>query len=71
MRNVLRTAFVAYAPRSLTGPHCPMSPSQAISLDFKPVQKPTTQADFTYSITPDTISITDTGKGKSLSHQRH
>jgi hypothetical protein len=40
-----------------------MSSSQAISLDFKPVQKLTTQADFTYSITPNTISITDTGKG--------
>jgi hypothetical protein len=24
-----------------------------------------TQADFTYSTTPDTISITDTGKGRS------
>jgi hypothetical protein len=41
-----------------------MSPYQAISLNFKPVQKPTTQADFTYSITPTTISITDTGKGR-------
>jgi hypothetical protein len=41
-----------------------MSPHQAISLDFKPVQKPTTQADFTYSITPTTISIVDTGKGR-------
>jgi|SRR5208283_255648 len=40
-----------------------MSPRQAISLDFKPVQTPETQADFTYSITPTTISITDTGKG--------
>ena len=40
-----------------------MSPSQAISLDFKPVQKPTTLADFTYSITPTTIAIVDTGKG--------
>jgi hypothetical protein len=42
-----------------------MSPHQAISLDFKPVQKPVTQAGFTYSITPNTISITDTGKGKT------
>jgi len=41
-----------------------MSPHQAISLDFKPVEKPTTQADFTYSITPNTISIVDTGKGR-------
>ena len=40
-----------------------MSPYQAISLDFKLVDKPVTQADFTYSITPTTISITDTGKG--------
>ena len=40
-----------------------MSPFQAISLDFKPTQKPTTQADFTYSITPTTIAIVDTGKG--------
>src|SRR6516225_3452687 len=36
----------------------------AISLDFRPVMGPVTQADFTYSITPDTISITDTTKGK-------
>jgi hypothetical protein len=40
-----------------------MSPHQAMSLDCKPVDKPTTQADFTYSITPNTISIVDTGKG--------
>jgi hypothetical protein len=40
-----------------------MSPHQAISLNFKPVQKPTTQADFTYHITRNTISIIDTGKG--------
>ena len=40
-----------------------MSPRQAISLDFKPEQKPETQADFTYSITPDTIAIVDTGRG--------
>jgi|SRR5208282_4550803 len=41
-----------------------MSPHQSISLDFKTVQKPTTQADFTYKITPNTISIVDTGKGR-------
>jgi hypothetical protein len=41
-----------------------MSPSQAISLDFRPVLEPVTQADFTYSIMPDTVSITDTGKGR-------
>jgi len=40
-----------------------MSPSQAISINFKPVQEPPTQADFSYSITPNTILITDTGKG--------
>jgi hypothetical protein len=40
-----------------------VSPHQAISLDFKPVQKPV-QADFTFSITPDTISITDTNLGR-------
>jgi hypothetical protein len=40
-----------------------MSPHQAICLDFTLVNKPVTQADFTYSITPNTIAITDTGKG--------
>ena len=46
-----------------------MSPSQVISLDFKPAQKPVTQADFTYHITPNTISITDAGKdGRSLTN---
>jgi|SRR6516164_4832162 len=40
-----------------------MSPSQAISLDFRPVLEPATPAEFTYSITPDTISITDTTNG--------
>jgi hypothetical protein len=30
-----------------------MSPHQAISLDFKPVQKLTTEAGFTYSIVPE------------------
>jgi hypothetical protein len=39
-----------------------MSPYQAITLDFKLVDKPRTKADFTYSITPNTISIIDTGK---------
>jgi hypothetical protein len=40
-----------------------MSPHQAVSLDFKPVHAPVTQADFTYKITPNTIMIVDTGKG--------
>jgi hypothetical protein len=40
-----------------------MSPPQSVTLDFKPGHEPATQADFTYCITPDTISITDTGKG--------
>jgi hypothetical protein len=40
-----------------------MSPPQGMTLNFKPVPQVTTQADFSYSITPDTISITDTGKG--------
>jgi hypothetical protein len=39
--------------------------SQAITLDFKLVPEITTKADFTYSITPGTISITDTGKGRA------
>ena len=42
-----------------------MSPYQAITLDFKLVDKPVAQADFTYSITPTTISNIDTGKGKT------
>jgi hypothetical protein len=41
-----------------------MSPHQAISHDFKPVEKPTTQADFSYSIMPNTIAIVDTGNGR-------
>jgi hypothetical protein len=41
-----------------------MSPPQTMTLDFKRGHEPSTQADFTYSITPDTISITDTGKGR-------
>jgi hypothetical protein len=36
-----------------------------MTLDFKPVPQVTTRADFTYSITPDGISITDTGKGRA------
>jgi hypothetical protein len=42
-----------------------MPSSKAITLDFKLVDKPVTQADFTYSITPSTISMTDTGKGRA------
>src|SRR5262245_34744089 len=41
-----------------------MSTPDAGSLDFRAAGQPTTKADFTYSIMPDTISITDTGKGK-------
>jgi hypothetical protein len=41
-----------------------MSP-QGMILDFRPGDEPVTQADFTYSITPDTISIVDTGNGKA------
>jgi hypothetical protein len=41
-----------------------MSPSQAITLDFRVPAQPITKSDFTYSITPDTISIIDAGKGK-------
>jgi hypothetical protein len=39
-----------------------MHSSKAIDLDFKTAHRPTTLADFTYQITPNTISITDTGK---------
>jgi hypothetical protein len=35
-----------------------------MTLDFSPGDERSTQADFTYSITADTISITDTGKGR-------
>jgi hypothetical protein len=42
-----------------------MPSSQAITLDFKLVPEITTKADFTYSITPSTISIFDTAKGKT------
>jgi hypothetical protein len=41
-----------------------MSPPQGMTLDFRSIPAITTQADFIYSITPDTISITDTGKGR-------
>jgi hypothetical protein len=41
-----------------------MSPPQGMTLDFRPGDEPSTQSDFTYSITPDTITITDTGKGR-------
>jgi hypothetical protein len=40
--------------------------TQAISLDFKLLPKIRTKADFTYSITPDTILITDTTNGRAL-----
>jgi hypothetical protein len=36
-----------------------MPPPQTMTLDFKPGDEHFTQADFTYSITPDAISITD------------
>lgn len=35
-----------------------------ITFDLDPAREVRTQADFTYKITPDTISITDTGFGK-------
>jgi hypothetical protein len=41
-----------------------MSRPQTITLDFRPGHERVTQADFTYAITLDTITITDTGKGK-------
>jgi hypothetical protein len=44
--------------------HCPMSP-QGMTLDFRSIPAITTQADFTYAVTLDTISITDTGKGRA------
>ena len=36
-----------------------------MTLDFRPGDEPVTQADFTYSITPDAISITDTGNDRA------
>jgi hypothetical protein len=35
-----------------------------ISFKLDPARQVTTQADFSYKITPDTIAITDTGLGK-------
>ena len=35
-----------------------------MTLNFNPFQQPTTDADFTYKITPNTISITDTNLGR-------
>ena len=35
-----------------------------MTLDFRPGREPSTQAGFTYSMTPDTITITETGKGR-------
>jgi hypothetical protein len=35
-----------------------------MTLDFRSIPAVTTQADFRYTITPDTIAITDTGKGR-------
>ncbi|MBV8350934.1 MAG: hypothetical protein JOZ21_01490 [Verrucomicrobia bacterium] len=42
-----------------------MSPPEGMTLNFKPVPQVTTRADFTYSITPETISIIDTCNGRS------
>jgi hypothetical protein len=44
-----------------------MLPSQAITLDFRLALEPVTQADFTYSIRADTISITDKTQGRQVS----
>jgi hypothetical protein len=41
-----------------------MQPLKTIMLDFKAHAEVTTRADFTYRITPDTISIIDTGNGR-------
>jgi len=41
-----------------------------MKFDLQFIPAITTQADFTYSITPDTISITDTGKGKVMRQKR-
>jgi hypothetical protein len=35
-----------------------------ISFQLDPARQVTTQADFSYKITPDTIAISDTGQGK-------
>jgi hypothetical protein len=42
-----------------------MSTPNAMALDFKVAGQPMTQADFTYAITPGTISIIDTTKGRA------
>jgi hypothetical protein len=41
-----------------------MPEHEAMTLNFKPFQQPTTDADFTYKITPNTISITDTKRAR-------
>ena len=41
-----------------------MPEHEAMTLNFKPFQQPTTGADFTYKITPNTISIIDTRLGQ-------
>ena len=41
-----------------------MFKTNAITLDFKSVDRPRTKADFTYQISPATIEIVDTGQGK-------
>jgi hypothetical protein len=38
---------------------------QGMTLDFRSLPAITTQADFSYSITPDSIFIIDTGKGRA------
>jgi hypothetical protein len=38
--------------------------TDAITLDFKSVDRPRTKADFTYKIGPDAIEIADTGRGR-------
>jgi hypothetical protein len=40
-------------------------------IGFKPVPEIAIKADFTYSITPDNISITDTTKGSAVGNKRH
>ena len=41
-----------------------MFKTDAITLDFKSVDRPRTKANFTYQISPATIEIVDTGQGK-------
>ena len=41
-----------------------MFKTNAITLDFKCEDRPRTKADFTYQISPNTIEIVDTGRGK-------